>query len=146
MPEVINLRKIARRNFADPVRAVVEAEVDGLTLRGLKLEWHGPNHWRLVPPGRRIQHQWQIIYDFSTRSVYDCLLKKVVQAYDEGPGASEDSPAKLHQDPIQCDDSIDEDYLNSTKQGSWPKRSGSRRSRSKNDYSRQQAQVRNYQQ
>lgn len=145
MPEVINLRKIARRNFADPVRAVVEAEVDGLTLRGLKLEWHGPNHWRLVPPGRRVQHQWQIIYDFSTRSVYDCLLKKVVQAYDAGSGASEDSPARLNEELVAGDDSMDEDYLNSTKPGNWAKRSRPRRSLSQNDFSHRQAQIRNYQ-
>lgn len=83
-PQVLRVTKMTGRSPSDPLRAVVEASINGVTLRGLKLELHQPHHWRLVPPGRKIQQHWQIVYDFSTRSVYDCLLRKVVTAYDEG--------------------------------------------------------------
>ncbi len=113
MPEVINLTKLKGRHIADPLRAVVEAEVEGLTLRGLKLEWHGPNHWRLVPPGRKVQHQWQIIYDFSTRAVYDCLLQKVVQVYDSQSKTAQTTCQATkcetkHYDDFQDDDTLEQ--------------------------------------
>lgn len=87
-PQVVRVTKLSGRMPNDPLRAVVEAKVNGLTLRGLKLELHRPHHWRLVPPGRKIQQHWQIVYDFSTRSVYDCLLRKVVTAYGGDVGNS----------------------------------------------------------
>ena len=59
------------------VKAVVELDVDGLRLRGLKLE-QTASEWRLSPPGRKISGRWQVLFDFTDGPTYQRLLREVL--------------------------------------------------------------------
>ena len=59
------------------VKAVVELDVDGLRLRGLKLE-QTASEWRLSPPGRKVSGRWQVLFDFTDGPTYQRLLREVL--------------------------------------------------------------------
>ena len=58
------------------VRAVAEIELQGVRLRGVKLEQH-PNGWRVTPPGRRIQGIWQSLFSIQDRNLERALLESL---------------------------------------------------------------------
>lgn len=59
------------------VKAVVELDVDGLRLRGLKLE-QTASEWRLSPPGRKVSGRWQVLFDFTDGPTYQRVLREVL--------------------------------------------------------------------
>jgi hypothetical protein len=71
---VKSVNRVHNHNF---VKAVVELEVGGLRLQGLKLEQAG-HHWRLSPPGRKMLGRWQVLYDFVDSQTYQELLRDVL--------------------------------------------------------------------
>ena len=60
------------------VKALVEVQIGGLRLRGVKLE-QCPQGWQLTPPGRRVQGQWQLLFDFSDAQLRQLLLEAVLR-------------------------------------------------------------------
>ena len=65
------------------VRALAEARCQGLLLRGLKLEERAGIGFQLIPPGRKIQGNWQTVFQFSDASLESQLRALVLQRYQE---------------------------------------------------------------
>ena len=82
---VVSVSPVNNHHF---VKAVVELEVGGLRLRGLKLEYFD-RQWRLSPPGRKILGCWQVLYEFVDGQAYRDLLQEVLTHELPGPACGQ---------------------------------------------------------
>lgn len=73
---MVKITRIERIQGHPWVRAVAEVDWHGVRLRGLKLEEH-PQGWRLTPPGRKIQGQWQTLFTIQDPELERKLLEQL---------------------------------------------------------------------
>ena len=65
------------------LRAIVDLRTSGLQLRGLRLEEEESGEMRLGFPGRKIQGQWQVVYETDDQESKRALLDHLQQQYQE---------------------------------------------------------------
>lgn len=75
---VTQLRMVRNHPY---LRALVDLNLSGVTLRGLRLEQDRNGELNLGYPGRKIQGEWQIVYQAANPATEKELLKKVVLDY-----------------------------------------------------------------
>ena len=75
----IRVRAVRPVTDHNQIKALVELEVGGLRLRGIKLEMSA-DQWKLTAPGRRVQGHWQMLFDFVDPDIYRDLLSQVMAA------------------------------------------------------------------
>lgn len=72
----VRVTKVEKINGHPWIRAIAEIEMEGVQLRGLKLEQH-PEGWRLTPPGRKINGGWQTVFSIQDRRLQQTVLEMV---------------------------------------------------------------------
>ena len=70
------------------LRAIVDLRTSGLQLRGLRLEEGDSGELSLGFPGRKIQGQWQVVYETDDLASKTALLEHLQQKYQEWQGAA----------------------------------------------------------
>ena len=70
------------------LRALADIEINKMKLRGLRLEDRGRGELTLGFPGRKIQGQWQVVYETEDRRVHGELLECLVHHYQHHLGAA----------------------------------------------------------
>ncbi len=73
---MVSVRKMEKISGHPWVRAVAEVDWHGVRLRGIRLEQHAEG-WRIAPPGRRIQGQWQNLFSIQDRRLEKELLESL---------------------------------------------------------------------
>lgn len=75
------LRKLTHVNGHPTLRALAEIEWHGILIRGMKLEHFPKGGWKVLPPGRLCQGQWQTILVIDDPAVQKCLVDMVLPRY-----------------------------------------------------------------
>lgn len=65
------------------LKAIIDLRTSGLQLRGLRLEEGESGELSLGFPGRKIQGQWQVVYETDDQVSNKALLDHVQQQYEE---------------------------------------------------------------
>lgn len=63
------------------VRAVADLTLEGLYLRGLRLEERASGELTVGYPGRKVQGQWQIVYEPRNRATESLILDQLKMHY-----------------------------------------------------------------
>lgn len=76
---VLNFRPVKNHPY---MLALADLEINKITLRGLRLEHRGGGQYALGFPGRKIQGQWQVLYQTDDRAIQSQLLEKLLCEYN----------------------------------------------------------------
>lgn len=76
---ILNFRPIKNHPY---MRALADLEVNKITLRGLRLEDLGGGRLTLGFPGRKVQGQWQVLYQMEDRQMRALLLDRLIGKYN----------------------------------------------------------------
>ena len=76
---VINFSRVDDHPY---VRAVANLTMEGLYLRGLRLEERASGELTVGYPGRKVQGQWQIVYEPRNRATESLILDHLKTHYN----------------------------------------------------------------
>lgn len=76
---VINFSRVDDHPY---VKAVAHLRMEGLYLRGLRLEERGRGELTVGYPGRKVQGQWQVVYEPRDRATESLILDQLKRHYE----------------------------------------------------------------
>lgn len=80
-----NFRRVEGHPY---LRGLADISVDGILIRGIKLEDTGRGRLEVSFPGRKIQGAWQILCQAESESVHQRLLSRLLTCYQAAQEAA----------------------------------------------------------
>lgn len=76
------IRNLVRIEGHRTLKAVAELEWDGITLRGLKLEYYEQGGWRISTPSRHMRGRWEQVFQIVDPLVQKRLCERMLAIYE----------------------------------------------------------------